>query len=352
MQRKDIEYVLRRLGVDTGQMKKSGDWWMVSCPLARWTHESGTDLHPSFGIREGQGVSPAHCFACSFQGGVISLIREYGRYGIRDGLVTKDDLDELVDYVLLAEDDTGDIRVTGMMLDQPVVVPQDIEDCLDTYHPYLADRGIDEQTASRWRLGWYDMDDRVLFPVFKKEGKHDRLMGVIGRTVVGEEPKWKNYPPKFKKSEYLFGEWLKPKDADKIVVVEGPIDAIKVNDALEKRKMDDEFWCVALMGAEPSDAQLDKLVAFGSEVICMLDNDASGKMGTLKLAGGRIGGKRFKGIGERTIVSAVMWPEEVNDPGELEVEEIIELIEDRHLMLEIKLRKELKAGERCYKRNA
>jgi hypothetical protein len=342
MQRKDIEYVLRRLGVDTRQMKQSGDWWMVSCPLARWTHESGTDLHPSFGIREGQGVSPAHCFACGFKGSVISLIREYGRYGIRDGLVTKDDLDELVDYVLLAEDDTGDIRVTGMMLDQPVVVPQDIEDCLDTYHPYFADRGIDEQTASRWKLGWHDMDDRVLFPVFKKEGKHDRLMGVIGRTVVGEEPKWKNYPPKFKKSECLFGEWLKPKDADKIVVVEGPIDAIKVNDALEKRKMDDEFWCVALMGAEPSDVQLDKLVAFGSEVICMLDNDASGKMGTLKLAGGRIGGKRFKGIGERTIVSAVMWPEEVNDPGELEVEEIIELIEDRHPMLEIKLRKELK----------
>ena len=104
--------------------------------------------------------------------------------------------------------------------------------------------------------------------------------------------------------------------------------------------MDDEFWCV-VNGAESSDAQLDKLVALGSEVICMLDNDASGKMGTLKLAGGRIGGKRFKGIGERTIVSAVMWPEEVNDPGELEVEEIIELIGDRHPMLEIKLRKEL-----------
>lgn len=340
MQRKDIEYVVRRLGVDTGQMKKSGDWWMVSCPLARWTHESGTDLNPSFGIREGQGVSAAHCFACGFQGGVISLIREYGKYGIRDGLVTKDDLDELVDYVLLAEDDTGDIRVTGMMLDQPVVVPQDIEDCLDTYHPYLADRGIDEQTASRWRLGWYDMDDRVLFPVFKKEGKHDRLMGVIGRTVVGEEPKYKNYPPKFKKADVLYGEWLAPKELDLLVVVEGPVDAVKTNLAIEEHGLE-KVWCVALMGAEPSERQLDRMVALAGEVCCMLDNDPSGRMGTVKLAGGKVGEKRFRGIGERCMVSVVEWPEDVKDAGELEAAEIVELIQERRFVLEERLRKEL-----------
>jgi len=338
MRRKDIEYVLRGLGAT--QFRYTGNWVMTSCPLARWTHEGGTDLRPSFGVREGQGISPAHCFTCGFNGGVVSLIREYGRYAIRDGLTTKEELDELVNYVLLAEEDTGDIRVTGMMLDQPVVVPQDIEDCLGTYHEYFAKRGIDAELAEKWKLGWNDMDDRVLFPVFVKEGRLDRLVGVIGRTVIGEEPKYKNYPPKFRKSEYLYGEWLKPKELDLLIVVEGPIDAILVNKAIEEHGLE-KTWCVALMGAEPSEIQLDKMVAMASEVCCMLDNDSSGKMGTLKIVGGKVGQKKFKGIGERCIVSVVNWPDEVKDAGELTPDEIVELIHERRFFLEDKLRKEL-----------
>lgn len=341
MDRKSIEHVLRGIGVDTGTMKKSGEWWQISCPLAKWTHEKGTDKNPSFGIREGIGISAVHCFSCGFSGGVISLLREYGRYAIPEGLITREDIDELVNYVLLSEDDMGDVRVTGMLLDQPVVVPQEIESCLGMYHEYFGKRGIDEEVAKKWGLGWYDIDDRVLFPVFRKEGKHRRLLGVVGRTVVGEEPRYRNYPPKFKKAEALYGEWLVPDKLELLVVVEGSIDAIKVNMAIEEYGFE-KIWCVALMGADPSKTQLDKMVALADEVCCMLDNDTSGKMGTLKIAGGSVGSKSFEGIGRRCLVSVVDWPEEVKDADELEGKEIVRLIEERRFMIEEILMRELR----------
>ncbi len=50
MNRKSIEYVLTKMGVDS--IKQSGEWLMISSPLAPWTHAGGTDRRPSFGIRE------------------------------------------------------------------------------------------------------------------------------------------------------------------------------------------------------------------------------------------------------------------------------------------------------------
>lgn len=338
MQRKDIEYVLQSLGVT--EFKYTTDWVMCSCPLAQWTHESGTDLNPSFGVREGSGISPAHCFACGFRGGMISLIREYGKYGLSDGCITEEDVDQLIDYVLLAEEDSGEVRLRGAVLDQPVVVSSRVESCLNKLHPYFSERGITEESVLAWDLGWFEEDNRVLFPVFSFEGKQKRLRGVVGRTIVGEEPKWRNYPPKFKKSEFLYGEWLAPPEVDVLVVVEGPIDVILVNQSLVDKGFE-KFWCVGLMGADPSKKQRDKMVSLGKEVCCMLDNDSSGKVGKLKIIGGRLGGKKFSGIGGRTVVSAVEWPTGVKDAGELDSDQITDLIKGRKFVLEEMLKREL-----------
>ena len=101
MKRAHIEYVLRKLGAE--RFTYSSDWVMTNCVLAKWTHEKGRDSNPSFGVRESSGISGAHCFSCKFSGGLISLIRTYGRYAIEEGTATKEEIDELVDYVLLAE---------------------------------------------------------------------------------------------------------------------------------------------------------------------------------------------------------------------------------------------------------
>ena len=86
--------------------------------------KDGIPTRPSAFV-ESSGISGAHCFSCKFSGGLISLIGLMGGYAIAEGTATKEEIDELVDYVLLAEEDTGDFRVKGMFLDQPVTVPQE-----------------------------------------------------------------------------------------------------------------------------------------------------------------------------------------------------------------------------------
>ena len=57
---KNIEYVVERMGITS--VKKNGDWVMLSCPLAPWTHAGGTDSRPSFGIKEDKGISGVYRF--------------------------------------------------------------------------------------------------------------------------------------------------------------------------------------------------------------------------------------------------------------------------------------------------
>ena len=78
---------------------------------------------------------------------------------------------------------------------------------LGTQHPYFERRGITEETAAKWNLGWHDKDDQVLFPVYMKEGKLNRLVGVIGRTVVDEGTKVQELPERLPRVPLLV-RWL------------------------------------------------------------------------------------------------------------------------------------------------
>lgn len=323
---KSIEYVVERMGITS--VKKNGDWVMLSCPLAPWTHAGGTDSRPSFGIKEDKGISGANCFSCGFKGGMLNLVRKYGSYAIPDGLWTKEEMDELVDFVILAEDE--DEITTTPIRTEKVQIPSNLIDFLGNKHKYFTSRGITESTIKKWKLGYVkafkDLDhsiyleERVLFPVYEKEGLQDVLRGIIGRTVIDEEPKYKNTPPKFKKENYVYGGWLVDKET-KIVVVEGPIDCLKVNQLLDEYKMDD-YFAVALMGMHPSKEQIEWLKNKAEEVICILDNDPSGRIGTKKL---------IDALDLHLIVSVVSWGD-FNDPDDAG-EDVIRMIEEREPVL-------------------
>jgi len=54
------------LGSGEAEISMSGKWSMGRCPLAEWTHEGGTDDHPSFGVlMDPSGGIYYHCFTCS-----------------------------------------------------------------------------------------------------------------------------------------------------------------------------------------------------------------------------------------------------------------------------------------------
>ncbi len=333
MNRKSIEYVLTKMGVDS--IKQNGEWLMLSCPLAPWTHAGGTDRRPSFGVRESTGVSGVHCFSCGFKGGMLSLVREYGKYAIEAGLWSTELMQEMIDFVILAEDEDEYDVEEHIVPPEVVTVPVKLESYLNIGHEYFEKRGITEETIKEWNLGFVEsymdkdagiyMYNRVLFPIYAKDGLHEQLVGIIGRSTDGEEPKYKNAPPNFRKSNYVYGGWL-AKDRRKIIVVEGPVDCLIVNQNLKKHKMEDLF-AVALLGADPSERQIDWLKDNADEVICMLDNDPSGKLGTKKL---------IEALDSHVVVSVVKWDDRYKDPDEAG-DYVITMLNCRETVLEHRL---------------
>ena len=175
MNRKSIEYVLTKMGVDS--IKQNGDWLTLSCPLAPWTHAGGTDRRPSFGVRESNGVSGVHCFSCGFKGGMLSLVREYGKHAVEDGLWSTELMQELIDFVILAEDE--DEVEEHIVPPEVVTVPVKLESYLNIGHEYFEKRGITEETIREWNLGfvesiWTRMPEYtckcVLFPIYALMG--------------------------------------------------------------------------------------------------------------------------------------------------------------------------------------
>ena len=332
MNRKDIRHVLQVLG--SSKFTDSGESVMTNCPLSPWTHESGTDRKPSLGVKEAQGMSYTHCFACGWSGGLLSLVREYGKYAIPDGKCTEDDIKQLIDFILLSEEeefvlDTQDIEMPKLS--------EDILSYIGKPHTYFSDRGISETSTTSWRLGFHKEHNRAIFPVYDDPNKDP--VGVIGRLISGDnESKYRNYPPKFKKSWFLYGLWRKPSEVEKLIVCEGPIDVIKVNQVLLQNGLLD-YWAVGLMGAEPSKKQMELLIENAEEVIMMLDNDSSGKKGQKDLANGLY--KRLK-------LSMVRWENEIHDPDEAG-DNIIAMIEERELYLEDRLKSILKGNKQTIK---
>jgi DNA primase len=331
-----IEFVLSKMGVR--ETKRNGEWITASCPLAPWTHAGGTDRRPSFGIRETTGISGAHCFSCGFHGGVLSLVRTYGQYAMEAGLMTNEDVRQLEDYVILTEDEDVVDKPVNRITE--VVIPEKLRKCLGRTHPYFEKRGITDATIERWNLGYVEefedertfttMYDRVLFPVYEKEGLRYELKGIVGRSVTGEEPKYKNAPPNFKKAQYVYGGWL-AEGKTKIAVVEGPVDCLVLNQHLEAAGMNDMF-AVALLGADPSKAQIEWLKDHADEVVCMLDNDPSGKLGNKKL---------IEWLDAHVIVTVVQWKDEHKDPADAGAY-AIEMLKSRKFVLEHKIEQMLR----------
>jgi len=68
-----LEELHLALGSAKSDVQSYPPWVMGTCPLAHWTHENGTDDHPSFGISLGpKGELYYHCFTCS-EGKVRSI---------------------------------------------------------------------------------------------------------------------------------------------------------------------------------------------------------------------------------------------------------------------------------------
>jgi hypothetical protein len=69
MRDSDIRALLKDVVGPNIKLGKVGDWVMAPCPLARWTHEKGSDSNPSFGVHvHDSDTSIFNCFTCHKKG--------------------------------------------------------------------------------------------------------------------------------------------------------------------------------------------------------------------------------------------------------------------------------------------
>ncbi len=141
---------------------------------------------------------------------------------------------------------------------------------VDPGHPYLKERGITEETAQQFGVGFFggkgSMSGRVVFPIQNKNGE---LVGYAGRAIDGTEPRYK-FPVGLRKSLELWN--LAAVTGMSAVLVEGFFDCMKVWQA--------GYVSIALMGSAMSEAQENMIAEQFAEVVVMLDGDEAGRKAT------------------------------------------------------------------------
>jgi len=149
---------------------------------------------------------------------------------------------------------------------------------IDYTHPYLNERGITEETAKHFGVGFFPgkgcMQGRIVIPIHNEEGI---LVAYAGRSLTQLEPKYK-FPALFRKSFALFNLHRAITHGKTVIVVEGFFDCLKVHQA--------GLACVvALMGCSLSRHQEQLLRRYFHEVILLLDGDQPGRTAAPPIAG-------------------------------------------------------------------
>lgn len=283
-------------------LKKTGNNFVARCPF----HAEKT---PSFSVNRKKQFF--HCFGCGASGNAISFLMDFSH----------------LDFVEAIEDLAGfaGLEVPRESIDyQPKQKREDLsslyvlmEQAADFYMAqlrtsdegkkaveYLKNRGVSSECAGDFMLGYapgewnaltarfdqkllleagllvskeggqpYDrFRGRIMFPI---RDKRARIVGFGGRVLDDSLPKYLNSPETslFHKGKEVYGLYeLLKKDAkpQRILIVEGYMDVI----ALAQFGI---HYAVATLGTATSQAHLDLLFRFSSELVFCFDGDKAGR---------------------------------------------------------------------------
>src|SRR5579885_3379945 len=266
---------------------------------------------PSFSVVEDKGFY--HCFGCGAHGDVISYVMQSEGQGFLDAV------EELARRAGLEvpkptpEERDRAVRIVGLQ-DAAEAACGVVEASLrgaegQAARQYLAQRGLDEPTIRRFRLGFapdrrdalkralatqcpepllleagllrrpegggesYDyFRGRITFPI---GDRHGRVIAFGGRVMGEGQPKYLNSPdtPLFEKGRVLYG-WAEARAAaarePSAIVVEGYMDVIALHQA-------GFATAVAPLGTALTETQLEELWRLAPEPILCFDGDAAGQ---------------------------------------------------------------------------
>ncbi|MDD1629666.1 MAG: DNA primase [Methylococcaceae bacterium] len=280
-------------------LKKTGTNYVARCPFH-------TEKTPSFSVNRNKQFF--HCFGCGASGNAISFLMDFSHLDFVEAVEDlaafagidvpreslgyqaeskRDDLNSL--YVVMEQ-------VAAFYVEQLRVSPKAID--------YLKARGIKGEIARDFMLGYapdkwgalsgrfsqkllieagvmvrkddgqaYDrFRGRIMFPI---RDKRARIIGFGGRVLDDSLPKYLNSPETslFHKGKEVYGLYellQKNSKPQRILIVEGYMDVI----ALAQYGID---YAVAALGTAASQAHLDLLFRFSSELVFCFDGDRAGR---------------------------------------------------------------------------
>lgn len=240
--------------LDLQVQRQSKGWGLLLCPL----HDNRATPALTVHLEEGMW----RCYAGCGQGGdiahLLALVRGQDPADVRRELLHGMAADPLALERLLAESEEGvpEARWQEALFYERGRTSQ-----------YMLRRGFTLATLARWEVGWDPETQSDVVPV-RAGGV---LVGLIRRPHSGQPAKYMTSVG-LDKSRCLVGLDLVPADVRTVTVVEGPLDAIWLDQH--------GIAAVALMGAVVSDAQADTLTRRFTHLVTALDADRAGREGT------------------------------------------------------------------------
>lgn len=284
-------------------LKKAGRNHLGLCPFH-------TEKTPSFTVNEERGLF--HCFGCGAGGTVFTFVMRMERLDFPETVAS------LARRAGIALPERRDSSPGAQHRDQLFAINQFAKDFFrhmlgrpegEGARRYLVKRGVSAEIAERFGVGVapasgtalvraltnrrfdlklaaelglagrsqdgraYDrFRGRLMFPIRQGDG---RVIGFGGRILDGEGPKYLNSPesPLFRKGEGVYGLFEARqaiRDADRVIIVEGYLDALALVQA-------GIAHTVATLGTALTVAQLRLLRRFSTNVVAFFDGDAAGQ---------------------------------------------------------------------------
>jgi DNA primase len=282
----NLAAILEKLGVDTDVHTPYRDGQMnIPCPLARWTHEHGTDASPSLTIQYLEPPALFKCFTCGESGTLATLIWE---------LADKKDDDELrrLASEVRSNDRAGLADVIEKAvhgIDDWVKSPDDLQtialdkSLLSKWKPALSNRTsrnylysrsiVHERAIELFDLRYDSTRNRLVCPVYGRSGE---LVGAVGRSIADEEPRYWNYF-NFRSGRALGGHNLSSKNK-RLIICEGFFDAVNCFQWADNLGAD----VVCTWKAELSKWQAEQILQLDKIVSVWYDGDFAGNKGWSK----------------------------------------------------------------------
>jgi DNA primase len=258
-----------------GSLKRAGRAFLTTCP---W-HD---DRRPSLTVHPGR--NRAHCFVCNRGADPIGWIQEQQGLSFREAV---EELARRYSIPIPEQDPQAAARLEAEQRERRRLLRVREEQQRRFQAALLADlatggpaaaflhqRGITAATAEAWGLGLNGR--RLMLPI--RDGQ-SRCCGFSGRSLTGEEPKYRNTAADvlFRRSELVFGL---DRAADVIrrsgeaLLVEGPLDVIQLHQGGVPQ-------AIAAMGTALAPGQRQALQRVGARrLMVAFDGDGPGNTAT------------------------------------------------------------------------